>query len=109
MSHNISLTAAAARHINALSRDAGHPVMLRVTVEGGGCSGFQYKLDLVEEKAPDESEITLDGATALVDEVSAPLMAGAMIDYVEELVGSQFKILNPLAVSSCGCGVSFSL
>jgi iron-sulfur cluster assembly accessory protein len=109
MSHDISLTAAAARHINRLSQDAGHPVMLRVTVEGGGCSGFQYKLDLVEAKQPDESEITRDGATALVDEISAPLMAGAMIDYVEELVGSQFKILNPLAVSSCGCGVSFSL
>lgn len=109
MSHNISLTAAAARHINRLSKDAGHPVMLRVTVEGGGCSGFQYKLDLVGEKLPDESEITFDGATALVDEVSAPLMAGSMIDYVEELVGSQFKILNPLAVASCGCGTSFSL
>ncbi len=109
MSHNISLTASAARHINRLSHDAGHPIMLRVIVEGGGCSGFQYKLDLVEDKQPDESEITFDGATALIDEVSAPLMAGSMIDYVEELVGSQFKILNPLAVASCGCGTSFSL
>ena len=109
MSHNISLTAAAARHINALSQDAGHAVMLRVQVEGGGCSGFQYKLDLVDEKLPEESEVSFNGAIALVDDVSAPLMAGSMIDYVEELVGSQFKIINPLAVSSCGCGVSFSL
>lgn len=109
MSHNITLTASAARHINRLSQDAGHQIMLRVIVEGGGCSGFQYKLDLVSEKQPDESEISLDGATALVDEISAPLMAGAMIDYVEELVGSQFKILNPLATASCGCGTSFSL
>ena len=109
MSHDISMTAAAARHINALTQDAGHPVMLRVQVEGGGCSGFQYKLDLVDEKQAEDSEISRDGAVALVDDISAPLMAGAMIDYVEELVGSQFKILNPLAVSSCGCGVSFSL
>ncbi len=109
MSHNITLTAAAAAHINRLSAEAGHPVMLRVMVEGGGCSGFQYKLDLTAAANPDESEIRCNGASALVDEISAPLMAGAIIDYVEELVGSQFKILNPLATSSCGCGVSFSL
>ena len=109
MSHNISLTRAAAAHLNRLSREAGHDVMLRVLVEGGGCSGFQYVLDLTDQPNPEESKITFDGATALVDEISAPLMAGAMIDYVEELVGSQFKILNPLAVSSCGCGTSFAL
>jgi iron-sulfur cluster assembly accessory protein len=109
MSHNITLTAAAARQINRLSEAAGHPVMLRVLVEGGGCSGFQYKLDLVDEAGPEESHIVHDGATALIDDMSAPLMAGSMIDYVEELVGSQFKILNPLAVSSCGCGTSFAL
>lgn len=109
MSHDITLTDAAARQINRLSEAAGHPVMLRVLVEGGGCSGFQYKLDLVDEAGPEESRIERDGAIALVDDMSAPLMAGAMIDYVEELVGSQFKILNPLAVSSCGCGTSFAL
>ncbi|CAM3146316.1 HesB/IscA family protein [Asticcacaulis taihuensis] len=109
MSHNITLTASAAKHLNALSNEAGHPVMLRVMVEGGGCSGFQYVLDLTDTANPDESRIEYEGATALVDEVSAPLMAGSMIDYVEELVGSQFKILNPLAVASCGCGTSFSL
>ena len=109
MSHNITLTATAARQINRLSESAGHPVMLRVLVEGGGCSGFQYKLDLVDTAGPEESRIERDGATALVDDMSAPLMAGSIIDYVEELVGSQFKILNPLAVASCGCGTSFSL
>ncbi|WP_040309636.1 HesB/IscA family protein [Asticcacaulis biprosthecium] len=109
MSHNITLTASAAKHLNHLSAEAGHPVMLRVTVEGGGCSGFQYVLDLTDSAAPEDSQITNDGATALVDDVSAPLMAGSMIDYVEELVGSQFKILNPLAVASCGCGTSFAL
>lgn len=109
MSHNITLTASAARHLNRLSAESGHKVMLRVQVEGGGCSGFQYVLDLTDTANDDESRIEFDGATALVDEVSAPLMAGSMIDYVEELVGSQFKILNPLAVSSCGCGTSFAL
>ncbi len=109
MSHNITLTASAARHLNHLSSEAGHPVMLRVMVEGGGCSGFQYVLDLTDTANADESEITFDGAKALVDEISAPLMAGSIIDYVEELVGSQFKILNPLAVASCGCGTSFAL
>lgn len=109
MSHNITLTASAARQINRLSEAAGHPVLLRVLVEGGGCSGFQYKLDLVDTAGPEETEITFDGATALIDDMSAPLMVGSMIDYVEELVGSQFKILNPLAVSSCGCGTSFAL
>ena len=109
MSHNITLTASAAKHLNALSDEAGHPIMLRVLVEGGGCSGFQYVLDLTDTANPDESRIEFNGATALVDEISAPLMAGSMIDYVEELVGSQFKILNPLAVASCGCGTSFSL
>ncbi|MDI7774260.1 iron-sulfur cluster assembly accessory protein [Asticcacaulis sp. EMRT-3] len=109
MHPDITLTKSAARHLNRLSAEAGHPVMLRVQVEGGGCSGFQYVLDLTDAPNEDESRIELDGATALIDEVSAPLMAGSMIDYVEELVGSQFKILNPLAVSSCGCGTSFAL
>ncbi|MBW8880570.1 MAG: iron-sulfur cluster assembly accessory protein [Asticcacaulis sp.] len=109
MSHNITLTKSAARHINRLSNDAGHPVMLRVRVEGGGCSGFQYVLDLTDTAEADEARIELDGATALVDEISAPLMVGSMIDYVEELVGSQFKVINPLAVASCGCGTSFAL
>ena len=109
MSHDITLSAAAARHLNRLSAEAGRPVMLRVQVEGGGCSGFQYVLDLTETPNADESRIERDGAMALIDEVSAPLMAGSVIDYVVELVGSQFKILNPLAVSSCGCGTSFAL
>lgn len=109
MTHDISLSRAAAAHLNRLSAEAGKPVLLRVLVEGGGCSGFQYKLDLVEEAAPEEHAITRDGATALVDDMSAPLMAGSVIDYVEELVGSQFRITNPLAVASCGCGTSFSL
>ncbi len=109
MDHTIALTSAAARQITLLSEKAGHPLFLRVSVEGGGCSGFQYKLDLVDAAQADDVKIEYDGAAALVDEMSIPLMNGSMIDYVEELVGSQFKILNPQAVSSCGCGVSFAL
>lgn len=105
----ITLSASAARHINRLSADAGHPVRLRVAVEGGGCSGFQYQLDLVEQAEDGDAIIEYEGAQALIDEVSAPLLAGSIIDYVEELVGAQFKILNPNAKSSCGCGVSFSI
>lgn len=105
----ITLSSSAARHLNRLSADAGHPILLRVAVEGGGCSGFQYQLDLVEAPEDGDTVIAYDGAQALIDEVSAPLLAGSIIDYVEELVGAQFKILNPQAKSSCGCGVSFSI
>ncbi|MDC7683469.1 iron-sulfur cluster assembly accessory protein [Asticcacaulis sp. BYS171W] len=105
----ITLSGAAARHINHLSSEAGHPIMLRVAVDAGGCSGFQYNLDLVDAAEDGDAVIEYQGAKALVDEISAPLLSGSIIDYVEELVGAQFKILNPNAKSSCGCGVSFSI
>lgn len=81
---------------------------LRVAVEGGGCSGFQYQIELSE---PAEGDLRLpgDGETVLVDEVSLPFLAGATIDYAEELIGSRFVIENPNASSSCGCGISFSM
>jgi len=106
---DISLSRAAARQINRLSDEAGHPILLRIAVDGGGCSGFQYRLDLVETPETDDTVIEYDGAKALIDEVSAPFLSGSIIDYVEELAGSQFKILNPNAKTSCGCGVSFSI
>lgn len=109
MTHKITLTASAAKRIKTLAQDAQKPLMLRIMVEGGGCSGFQYKLDMVAEKDAEFEEISYDGATALVDNVSLPLMDGSIIDYVEELIGSQFKIINPNATSSCGCGISFSV
>lgn len=109
MNAHISLTAAAANHINGLSLKAGAPQFLRVCVDAGGCSGFQYRIDLVDTPDDEDLKITYNGATALVDDVSAPLLDGSIIDYVEELVGSQFKIINPNASSSCGCGISFSL
>src|SRR5919107_572505 len=92
-----------------LSEAEGRPLMLRVSVEGGGCSGFQYQFDLVESGEPDDLRIERDGAAALVDEVSLPLLKGSEIDFVDELAGAEFRVRNPNAKSSCGCGVSFSI
>ena len=105
----ISLSPAAARRIQALARDEGRPLMLRVAVSAGGCSGFQYEFDLVDRAEDDDLTIERDGAKAVVDQVSMVLLKGSEIDFVDELVGAQFRIHNPNAKSSCGCGVSFSL
>ena len=105
----ITLSETAAKRIKALAETEGRPVMLRVAVEGGGCSGFQYIFDLVQEGQPEDVRVETDGAAALVDDVSLPFLAGSEIDFVDELVGAQFKVKNPNAASSCGCGVSFSV
>jgi iron-sulfur cluster assembly accessory protein len=83
--------------------------MLRVSVEGGGCSGFQYKFDMDREKADDDLVIARDGAVVLIDKMSVDYMAGSEIDFVDDLIGASFKIKNPKAVAACGCGTSFSL
>jgi iron-sulfur cluster insertion protein len=105
----VSLSAAAAERIRAIGEGEGRPLMLRVAVDGGGCSGFQYRFDLVETVGPDDLKIERDGAAALVDEVSLPLLRGSEIDFVDELAGAEFRVRNPNARSSCGCGVSFSI
>ena len=109
MSAPVVLTSAAARRLHELRAAEGRPLMLRVAVEGGGCSGFQYRFDLVHEAQPDDVKVERDGAAALVDDVSLPFLAGSEIDFVDELIGAQFKVTNPNAASSCGCGVSFSV
>jgi iron-sulfur cluster insertion protein len=81
---------------------------LRVAVEGGGCSGFQYDISLDDPK-PDDLQLTGGGETVVVDAVSLPFLAGAKIDFTEELIGARFAIDNPNATSSCGCGTSFSV
>ena len=106
---DVALTASAARRIHAIGEAEGRPLMLRVSVEGGGCSGFQYLFDLVDSVQPDDHRIERDGAAALIDDISLPFLKGSHIDFVDELVGAQFKISNPNAKSSCGCGVSFSI
>lgn len=105
----IVLADSAARRLAKLAEIEGRPVMLRVAVEGGGCSGFQYRLDLVESAEPDDLRVEADGQAALVDPVSVPFLKGSEIAFVDELAGAQFVIRNPNAATSCGCGVSFSI
>ena len=106
---DLSLTSAAAERIRAIGAAEGRSVMLRVGVEAGGCSGFSYQFDLVEAAEPDDLTIERDGAAAVVDEMSLALLKGSEIDFVDELAGAEFRIRNPNAKSSCGCGVSFSI
>jgi iron-sulfur cluster assembly accessory protein len=90
---------------------AGEPAtpMLRISVEGGGCSGFQYKFDLVADRAADDLVIKKGSACVLVDPVSLGLLSGSEIDYVEDLMGATFRVNNPNATASCGCGTSFAI
>jgi iron-sulfur cluster insertion protein len=106
---DLTLSAAAAQRIHAIGQAEGKAVMLRVAVEGGGCSGFQYQFDLVEDAQADDLRIERDGAAALVDEMSLVLLKGSEIDFVDELAGAEFRVRNPNAKTSCGCGVSFSI
>ena len=108
-STDVTLSPAAAKRIQAIGATEGRAVMLRVAVEGGGCSGFQYQFDLVDEAQPDDLKVERDGAAALVDVISLALLKGSEIDFVDELAGAEFRIRNPNAKSSCGCGVSFSI
>ena len=109
MTDSVSLSPSAAERIKAISAREGRPLMLRVAVEGGGCSGFQYQFDLVEAGENDDLRVERDGAAALVDVVSLALLKGSEIDFVDELAGAEFRVRNPNAKSSCGCGVSFSI
>jgi len=106
---DVTVSRSAASRINALSQAEGRPVMLRIAVDGGGCSGFQYRFDLVDAPEADDLRIEQDGAAVLVDELSLALLKGSQIDFVDELAGAQFQVRNPNAKSSCGCGVSFSI
>ncbi|MEW5422882.1 iron-sulfur cluster insertion protein ErpA [Amorphus sp. 3PC139-8] len=82
---------------------------LRIGVSGGGCSGFQYTFDLVQDREADDIVIARDGATVLIDPMSLEYLSGSEIDFVDDLIGQSFQIRNPNATSSCGCGTSFSL
>jgi len=99
---------AAERLLEIASDDAAHPI-LRITVEGGGCSGFQYKFDLVTSTEPDDVIVERDGARIVIDPVSVAYMADSEIDFVDDLIGASFRIRNPLATAACGCGTSFSI
>ena len=105
----IALAESAALRIGEILRQEPAGTMLRVSVAGGGCSGFQYKFDTERAKADDDIVIERAGATVLIDPISLDYMAGSEIDFVDDLIGSAFKINNPKATASCGCGTSFAL
>jgi len=105
----VSISDSAARRIGEILQKEPEGAMLRVSVEGGGCSGFQYKFDIERAKAEDDLVLARDGAVVLIDPVSVNYMAGSQIDFVDDLIGQSFKINNPKATASCGCGTSFSL
>ncbi|MIL09985.1 iron-sulfur cluster insertion protein ErpA [Salmonella enterica subsp. enterica] len=105
----VEMTDAAAKRIAAIvAKDPGKTA-LRVMVEGGGCSGFSYKMDLTDQRNDDDVAIERNGATVLIDELSLVYMGGSVIDFVDDLMGQSFQIKNPNAVASCGCGTSFSI
>jgi iron-sulfur cluster assembly accessory protein len=109
MTPGVTVTERAALRIGEILRQEPTGTMLRVSVAGGGCSGFQYKFDTEHAKAEDDVVIERSGATVLIDPVSLNYMAGSEIDFVDDLIGSSFKINNPNATASCGCGTSFAL
>jgi iron-sulfur cluster assembly accessory protein len=106
---NVTVTERAVRKIAAILKGEPEGAMLRVSVEGGGCSGFQYRFDVEREIADDDIVLGNGEARILIDPVSAGFLHGSEIDFVDDLIGSAFKINNPNAKSSCGCGTSFSL
>lgn len=104
-----TLTDAAAARIAAIAEKQAKPAILRLSVEGGGCSGFQYKFDLAESPEGDDAVSENDGVKLVVDAVSMDLVAGSTVDFVESLGGAAFKVENPQAAAGCGCGSSFGI
>jgi len=109
MTTPVTLSAAAAKQINIIMKKQGFDKYLRVAVEGGGCSGFQYKFDFADTPNADDLLLQRDGAKVLIDEMSLEFIEGSEIDYANELIGAAFKINNPNATANCGCGTSFSV
>ncbi len=105
----VTVSARAAKRIAAILAKEPDGAKLRVAVEGGGCSGFQYKFDIVRDQEADDLVLDANGYSVLVDSMSVEYMAGSVIDFSDELIGAAFKIENPNATAACGCGTSFSL
>lgn len=105
----VSLTPAAAARVAAIAHKLAKPAILRLSVEGGGCSGFQYKFGLAAAAEPGDVVVEGEGATLVVDDVSIDLVRGASVDFIDNLGGQAFKVDNPNAASGCGCGTSFSV
>ncbi len=105
----VELTASAARRVAQILSDEAPGSALRVGVDGGGCSGFQYTYDITAARAADDLVLQRDGATVLIDQMSLEYLKGSSIDFVDDLMGQAFKIKNPQATASCGCGTSFAI
>ena len=104
----LSISASAARRLNKVLGD-DPAAALRISVKGGGCSGFSYAFDVEKGRADDDLVVTRDGASVIVDPVSLEMLVGSELDFVDDLMGQAFKVKNPNAVASCGCGVSFTV
>lgn len=109
MAETLTLTPAAAKRVAWIAQRQAKPAILRLSVEGGGCSGFQYKFDLAEAAEADDSVSETDGVRLVVDPVSLDLVTGSTVDFVESLGGAAFKVENPQAAAGCGCGSSFGI
>lgn len=109
MQEPVTLSDAAAKRIAAILEDEKDKTAMRVSVEGGGCSGFSYKFDLVDKENEDDLILEKGNAKVLIDSLSLVYMGGSEIDFVDNLLGQSFQIKNPNAVASCGCGTSFSI
>ena len=109
MSESLTITDRAAKRIGSILSGEGAGAMLRISVEGGGCSGFQYKFDVDRTRAEDDLTFEHGGVTVLVDPVSVNYLAGSELDYVDDLIGASFRVNNPKATASCGCGTSFTI
>ena len=107
--NSVEISDAAAKRILSVLAKEPDKTALRVSVEGGGCSGFSYKIDLADSRNDDDKVFEKNGATVLIDELSLVYMGGSVIDFVDDLIGQSFQIKNPNAVASCGCGTSFSI
>lgn len=105
----VGLSASAAARVAQIAQRTGKPAILRLSVEGGGCSGFQYRFGLADEVEGEDLAIEQDGVTLVVDPMSLDLVRGGVVDYVENLGGAAFKVENPNATAGCGCGSSFSV
>lgn len=104
-----TVTPRAAQRIHEIASKQGAHAALRVAVNGGGCSGFQYEFTFDDKREDDDKSFEVEGATVLVDSTSLTYMAGSTLDFIDDLMGQSFRIQNPQAKSSCGCGTSFSL
>lgn len=106
---DVTITAAAAARVAAIAAKQGKPAILRLAVDGGGCSGFQYKFGMADDVAADDSIAECDGVKLVVDAMSLDLVRGCSVDFVETLGGTAFRVENPQAASGCGCGSSFAV